>query len=497
MTPWSAEPSVPRRRVCRRASQRALRRRGADRPSPDRTPCRRRVLTAALAAASMTAGSPAAARADATLEGPWTLATAVERALTTHPSLAAAVAEVARARADLATEGAARRPDAYLAASAFRYEEPTIVTPIHGFTPGEIPEFDTGLLQGGAHLRYLLWDGGGRSARIDRGARRLAAAEAGSRGEEQRLAALTVSTYVRALILADTVAAHELRLSALEAERARVELLLAVGRAAEVDLRRVQATVAAARAEQVALAVSLDGAERDLGRLLDVDVSAARAARLRPVPAQSAEVTWAPVREQLLARALAANPAVARAGEELAAAEAAVAATRAARRPTLRLEGNLLGFASVDVDPTEEWNAGVRLAVPLFDGALGGRVARDEAARDGAAQSLALVRREVEAQVDRALATLAESVARAGSLEEAVARFAEVVRVERLRLENGVGIEGDYLDAEADLLAARAAATEARYGIVAARAELARVEGALTVSWLEELSNDEPGSETR
>jgi len=455
------------------------------------------VLIAALAAASVSASSPVAAWADATLEGPWTLATAVERALATHPSLAAAEAEVARARADLATEGAGRRPDAVLAASAFRYEEPTIVTPIHGFTPGEIPEFDTGLFQGGAHLRYLLWDGGGRSARIDRGARRLAAAEAGSRGEEQRLAAVTVNAYVRALILAHTVAAHELRLSALEAERARVELLLAAGRAAEVDLRRVQATVAAARAEQVALAVSLDSAERDLGRLLDIDVSAARAARLRPVTAPGAGAVGPGGRERLLARALAANPALARAEEELAAAAASVETARAARRPSVRLEGNLLGFASVDVDATEEWNAGVRLAVPILDGALDAGVARAEAVRDGAEQALALTRRDVEAQVDRALATLAETAARAESLDEAVARFAEVVRVERLRLENGVGIESDYLDAEADLLAARAAATEARYGIVAARAELARVEGVLTTAWLEELSNDAAGSARR
>lgn len=448
-------------------------------------------LALATAASGQTTTTPPAA---APAPDGWTLPAAVERALATHPSLAAAAAEVAGARAELATVASERRPDATLTASAFRHEEPMIVTPIHGFSLDEVPEFDTGLFQGGARLSWLLWDGGGRAARIERGERGLAAAESGARATAQRLAAATVDAYLRTLALADTVAAHDQRLGALTAERGRVEQLFAAGRAAEVDLRRVQAAMAAARAEQVALAVALDRAERDLARLLEVEAAATRAGRLRPARLASA---GAPEREQVVARALAGSPAVARAIEELAAAEAALAVARAGRRPTLRLEGNLLGFASVDVDASEEWNAGMRLAVPLFDGALAARVAGAEAARDGAVEALALARREVEADVDRALATLAERRARAESLDEAVARFDEVVRVERLRLASGVGIESDYLEAEADLLAARAAATEARYGIVAAGAELARVEGALSVRWLAEWTEDEPGSETR
>lgn len=450
-----------------------------------------RALLAALAWGAVVA--VAVAQEGALPTGPWTLSSAVARALATHPSLAAAEAEVARARADLTTVEAARRPELSLGASAFRYEEPTIVTPIHGFTPDQIPDFDTELFQGAARVGYLLWNGGARAAGIDRGELRVSAAESGSTGERQRLAAATVSTYVRILVLADTLAAQDQRLAAFASERSRVGLMLDAGRAAEVDLRRVQAAEAAARAERVARAVALDSAERDLARLLDVDPASARAANLRPVTAVDAEP---PQRAAALARALGSNPSVARKQEELAAAEAAVEVARGGRRPSLRLEGNVLGFASPEVDATAEWNAGVRLSVPLFDASSRAEVARAEAARDAAEQALVLARLDVESQLDRALASLVETAARAESLEEAVARYDEVVRVERLRLDNGVGLESDYLDAEADLLAARSAEAEARLGLLASRTELARVEGALTVEWLEGLSNED-GERTR
>ncbi|HET9766497.1 MAG TPA: TolC family protein, partial [Thermoanaerobaculia bacterium] len=191
-----------------------------------------------------------------------------------------------------------------------------------------------------------------------------------------------------------------------------------------------------------------------------------------------------PPRVELLARALAHNGDVDRARRELEAAEAAVAAARAGRAPSLRAEGNLLGFAGGNGDSSGEWNAGVRVALPLWDRHVAARIALAEAGRDGAAASLRVVSDEVGAALDRAWAELAAARAREGSLGEAEARYAEVLRIERLRLSAGAGVEADYLRAEADLLSARANAAEARNRVAAARAELARVAGELSEEWV-------------
>src|SRR4051794_19133262 len=81
--------------------------------------------------------------------GTLTLADAVERALAHHPGVEAARARQDEARATLAeATAAAHGPRGRIVGSAIQYEKPTPVTPIHGFGPGQFPEFDTTLLQG-------------------------------------------------------------------------------------------------------------------------------------------------------------------------------------------------------------------------------------------------------------------------------------------------------------------------------------------------------------
>jgi outer membrane protein TolC len=51
-------------------------------------------------------------------------------------------------------------------------------------------------------------------------------------------------------------------------------------------------------------------------------------------------------------------------------------------------------------------------------------------------------------------------------------------------LDAGSGTQTDFLNAEADLLTAQANLVEARHAEIAARVELARVAGELSLDWL-------------
>jgi outer membrane protein TolC len=59
-----------------------------------------------------------------------------------------------------------------------------------------------------------------------------------------------------------------------------------------------------------------------------------------------------------------------------------------------------------------------------------------------------------------------------------------VARIEALAREVGSGTQTDYLNAEADLVSARARLAEAEHAEIAARLELARVTGVLSLEWL-------------
>lgn len=413
---------------------------------------------------------------------PLTLSRAVALALEQEPTVEAARARRAAAEAEAALAQSARRPSLSLSAATTYHQEPMVVTPIHGFTPGIAPEFDDTLIQGGVSASYQLYEGGARQARIDRGRSLATAAEAGVGDREQALVLATTASYLEILGLAEVLQAHQARLTALAAEQSRVQQLFGVGRAAEVDLRRIEAAIAAAEAERVRLDATLDVAERRLARLVGLDAEATRAERLRELGLPSDEPLS---RQQHVARALAAHPDVARARAELAAAQAAVGLAESGRRPRLRLEGSWLDFGSAEGDFTAEWQLGVRIGLPLLDGgATRQRIAGAEAARIATAAELRLAERQVEDALDRALARLRESRAQAVSLETAVDRFAEVSRIERLRLDTGVGTQTDFLAAEAELLQARAGLVQARLGTIGARLELGRVTGELDAEWI-------------
>jgi outer membrane protein TolC len=87
-------------------------------------------------------------------------------------------------------------------------------------------------------------------------------------------------------------------------------------------------------------------------------------------------------------------------------------------------------------------------------------------------------------EIDRAYSAVIAARARVESLDRAVARFAEVARIEDLRLQSGAGTQTDYLKSESDLLTSRAGRIDARNGEIEARVELARVAGVLDVNWL-------------
>jgi outer membrane protein TolC len=365
-----------------------------------------------------------------------------------------------------------------------------IVYPIHAFTPTFLPPFDENLFQALAEVRYALYDGGGRSARREESRARREGARSSHLESRQRLLSHLVQQYLAVLSRSTMLEAQDRSIEALEAELGRVRQLFEVGRAARVDLLRAEASIAAARAERVRLLSYLDLAERSVARLTGLEASETRYARLAPVALARAAL---PPREEILRVALESSPAARIARDELAAAEAMADGSRSRRLPTVNLDGRYINYGSASGANSLEWNVGVSVAYSVFNGgAVGSALARSQSAARSAAERARGVELEVAAEVDRALASVEEAKARIESLETAEARFAEVSRIEKLRLETGVGTQADYLRAEADRFEAEAGVIDARYAEAAARAELARIAGALGPEWIRENLRSEP-----
>lgn len=401
---------------------------------------------------------------------------AVRRALSNYPTIAIAQAQADRAGAEAGEARAARLPRLQLDGGANRFQEPMVVLPLHGFNPQFPPAFDRTLFQAGVTAHYTVFDFGARGSRV-RATRALEhAAEATLNAAGLSLIARTTRVYLAVLTARDVLAAQDQRLAALDAEARRVRQLLAEGRAARVALLRVEAERARAAAERIAVAGQLDVAQTELAQL---------AGSSGPLVQVALGDSIVPGRDDLMGRARESSPELIESRRRAEAAAAARGAARATWFPELRLTGAYVDRGSAAGDFAAEWQAGLSLAYPLFTGGQRASTIRKADADTRAAQGQArLTELSLALGMDRALAAVRETHARAAALGTAVEQSLEVARIERLALEVGSGTQTDYLDAEATLLRARAALIEARHAEIAARVELARLTGELTPAWL-------------
>ena len=167
------------------------------------------------------------------------------------------------------------------------------------------------------------------------------------------------------------------------------------------------------------------------------------------------------------------------------AARARLDQARASRLPSLKAAAGLLNFGSGQGEYVTEWQAGLKVSWPLFTGgARTAAIQRAEADLRVAEGELAQARLGVAAELDAADAAWREAVARADALAASVTQWEEVARVEALSLENGAGVQQDYLRAQAALFQARAGHARARFDMILALVGRARAQGVLDRAWM-------------
>jgi outer membrane protein len=410
------------------------------------------------------------------------LSDAVARALLNSPSLGAEQARVSGSRERQKAAQAEYRPQASFQLNATEFQNPMIVTPIHGFTPGAVPLFDSTLIQGSLNMEMLLYDGKARQAAVRQTKAQSTAAASALGDARSRVIAETVAAYLSLLASGEILEAQDVRLEALRLEQARIRDFYAVGRVAEVEVLRLDAAVALAEAERALLATTLENAGRDLARMLGTGEERIRGEMLRH---QALQAEDPPERDALLVLARAGNRQIQQAEKRLEAAGLGVTLARSSKKPKLRAFAGVTEYGSAEFDFTTEWAAGLRFSVPLYTGGRSAhRIAQAGAAQKEAEQELRALKRRIASLVDHALGAWQAGVEREKSLATAVRGFEAVAASERLRLETGTGIPADFLDAEADLLKARASRVIAANAVVLSRVELAGVLGELDEGWI-------------
>lgn len=417
-----------------------------------------------------------------------TLFEAVSLALEYHPAIGEAKAQQEVASGISTQSRAAWYPYLSLQASVARFQEPSLVAPLHGFEPDHPPEFDRNLSRGNLTLSYSLYDGGARRARIGQAESGEAVAAAGETLTRMDITAAVAAAYLDLLTTMELLAASEAELDGLGSEEERVQNFLSEGKAPRVDLLRIQAALSQSEARAISLRSGLDVARGRLARLTGLP---AEELRRRPLTGTTLKATPSGTFTEsftvAMEKATGSSPALAVARHRLSGASAGVREAKASRLPQLLASGSYAEYGDLDGGYTFEWQGSLQLSYPLFTGgARKGEMDRAKAEERKASETLRRTEMIVEEGVDEALAAVVGARAIRGALEQGVAQAEEVARIEALALEVGSGVQTDFLSAQAELFQSRAALAQARHGEVLAGLQLARITGDLDLVWLQE-----------
>jgi outer membrane protein len=428
-----------------------------------------RAAALALALAAVSLAAPARAARVLTLEE------ALRVAREQQPSLRQAEAAAAAARARVR---GARAPLLPQVTGTAGYQRTTgNFAPRPGLTLGggaaaPDPSFETfDYFQFGLTVSQHVYDFGQTLGRYD-----AAKASAAARGHEVRAAAADVSLGVTAAFFdararRALVRVAEESLANQDRHLEQIEAFVAAGTRPIIDLAQARADRANAVVRLVGAQTAYEAARARLGRAMGV---------VEPgEPYEVADDALPPVEgeeratAELLRAALEARPEAAALAEDIRAAEERARSILGRWGPTIGVSTGLTEVGMALDDLTWNWNVGVTLTWPLFEG-LAMDAAEEEALADldGLRARAEGLRQQIRLQLEEARLGVLAAGAMVTAAGEALAAARERLRLAEGRYESGVGNVIELGDAQLALTDAEAQVVQAHYDLSTARARL-------------------------
>lgn len=398
---------------------------------------------------------------------------AMERAAQVNPAIKSQQVEVERQTLEQDIARSQHLPKVDLNAAYTRYAYPTLVTPIR--EAGVFPPMDRDISNIGVALNLPLYSGGKLVAGEALATHNREISVQALRAGGQDLLFNVVATYTKALHFRELGKVLDARIKALQQEESDTELRIKQGRAARLELIRLRTQLSQARYDKVSVTQGEKDALALLGSLLGERGAA---------PILSELGTTLPVlpvsAEDAKNHGLQQRPDILRLDAMGKAAQQKTAIARGDRLPQINLVAKAQESAGGDWKSYDDWQMGVQLSLPLFDGDIRKRKV-DQASLEQRQNALQQedARNRIAAEIEQAYGALAEARARQETAAQGEAEATEALRIETLRYHSGENTVTDLLGAESALWSATANRLQAGYDITVSQARLLRATGEL------------------
>lgn len=397
------------------------------------------------------------------------LETSCRLTVQTNPRVLAARAAAEQAATGLEAARSALRPRLDISSNYNRVSKDT------QFAGTPILEKDT--VYNRAELRHIIYSGGRVGAAIRRAAEGdMASRQAYLQAEAEAVAASS-RAYFRARQAREGIAVAESSSRALQASLDDARKLFEAGVVTRADVLRSEVALTAAREAIIAAQNTFSKAMAALKNAIGLsqqttvvlaeqsgDVLLDNVAQLEPEP----------------------RPGVVAAEALLRASEAAAAASRAEKRPSLAFVADFQNEPAGSEFPrrSNSFAAGVMATMNIFDGGLtSARIEEAEAGVRKSAQELETARQAAALELEAARLDLESANARLRTTGTQVQSAEETLRVLKIGYREGINPLSDVLAAESALTAAKVSRLAAEYDMRIAQIDLAYALGRTDVLW--------------
>jgi outer membrane protein len=335
-------------------------------------------------------------------------------------------------------------------------------------TPTLNPQYDVWSF--GLNATQLIYDFGQTADRYHAATATVDALRSTERSTRLQILLGVRRTYFTARAMKDLVAVAQETLAAQQRHLDQVQGYVSVGTQPAVALAQQKAALANARVLLITSQNNYETAKAQLNQATGMTID---------TNYDLADEDMGPIEDEdqpldvLVAKAVASRPELAALERQRAAARATLGSARGGYGPSLSAAANAseIGLALDNLVPN--WNVGVLLNWPIFQGGLTrGAVHLAEAGVETVEAQRALEELQVRLDVDSARLAVRAAKATIGAADDALASAREQLRLAEQRYATAVGNIIELYDAQVAYTSAAAQAVQAHYTLAAARAQL-------------------------
>ena len=395
--------------------------------------------------------------------GPMDLAAIIQEALENNAGVAASKTkvEVAEAGRSAAVKQRLPRLDLFTSYESFPVEDKLLLPrhmdiPTPPFTQEEMVDFfqnqfNTSIFNGGINLKLPVYTGGRIGAGIKIQEAMIYQAELSLESNLNNLVFSISKSYYMALQLQKVIEANEKAVQSLAESKRIVGQLLDAGKARNVDVLRINTKLAAIEQNLIKARFNLERTHGLLNSLMGRNITA----DLQVIGVLQASVVEFTL-EESIDQALRANPEYLSLQSQMAAQHQKVRMVKSGRLPNLALMG-FYKRAAGDISTVPRNDAAIvaNLSIPLFNGGLiRTKIKREQMVLRVLEEKQRALRQKLSQEVYSAYLDINEAEQRIEVAELAILAAEEGLRIEKLRLEQGIGVVRDVLDTQVDQLKA-------------------------------------------